>query len=356
MTLASIQSPIMVIGAGRSGSTLISRMLNAHSAIDFKGETSFLLLRLWVELWHDRFWLNWPRHVATGPRRAADGLPSMPDGELSAERARVGVLVAELLVRLLRVDREHHRVWGYKELWSGLPQYNHDWRAYDGVFPDARWVHLVRHPFDFARSCADWNGTLMTIEYLGARLSNWVSILNCHRQRQVTGRYHEMRFEDLSRDPHATLAPALDALGLDWQPAMAAVLGNKTMASNHAHENDTTSLTSDDAESLIETIPGLAGAMDSCGYLPPQHTPISAYTREESSVDLRDPEGESKDSFPPRYALEAHLHSARASLSELTGLFPEDALDSQAAADTNLLDIFRQARSILAQLNDALRQ
>lgn len=346
----------MVIGAGRSGSTLISRMLNAHSAIDFKGETSFLLLRLWVELWQDRFWLNWPRHVATGPRGAFDPLPPMPADELAAERVRVGELVAELLVRLLRIDREHHRVWGYKELWSGLPQYDHDWSAYDAVLPNARWIHLVRHPFDFARSCADWNGTVLTRDYLEARLSNWVSILVCHRQRRTTGRYHEVRFEDLAPDPEAILAPVLNALGLDWQPTIAAVLGNKTMASKHAADRDARSLTSADAEALIETIPGLAAAMDSCGYRAPPCTPLSARTQAESSVDLRDPEGERRDSFPPRYVLEAQLHAARSSVSDLANIIAEEARQSQGPLHAGLSETFRQARSILGQLSDTLRQ
>jgi len=356
MMCAPLQSPIMVIGAGRSGSTLTSRMLDAHPAIDFKGETSFLLLRLWAEVWHDRFWLNWPRQVAARPHSAAACVPTMSADELAAERARVGELVADLLVHLLAVERRHHRRWGYKELWSGLPQYNHDWSAYDAVLPGAHWLHLIRHPFEFARSCAAWNGTLMTRDYLEERLSNWVDMLACHRRRSDTGRYYEIRAEDLAQAPEAVLAPVLTALGLGWDPAIAAVLHDKAMASDHSADDDSTVLTFSDAEALVDTIPGLAGAMDSCGYVPPPRTLLAGRSRPEASVDLRDPEGEKKDSFLPRYALEAQLHYARSAVSELTAMLGQDTLDSQRPFNAELSETLHQARSLLAQLDDALKQ
>jgi hypothetical protein len=128
------------------------------------------------------------------------------------------------------------------------------------------------------------------------------------------------------------------------------------MASNHTHDDDAPSLTSEDAGALIETIPGLAGAMASCGYCPPARTLLTTRTQPESSVDLRDPEGEQKDSFPPRYGLERQLHSARSIVLELSAILAEDALDTKLPVDAELARTFRQARSILTQLANALKQ
>ena len=303
MTQSVMQSPIVVIGAGRSGSTLISRVLNAHTAIDFKGETGFLLLRLWMEVWQDRFWLNWPRHVATGPRCAADPLPPCNPDELAVERMRVGELVAELLFRLLRVEEKQHGRWGFKELWSGLPQYNHDWDAYDAVLPAAQWLHLIRHPFDFARSCADWNGTALTLDYLEARLSNWVSMLACNQLRSQTGRYDEIRLEDLMVRPEETLSPVLKAAGLSWESAMGKTLEKKTMSSCKTSHDDEVVLTTADAEVLIEKIPGLLAAMTSFDYSPPARTTLASEPRPERSVDLQGGERETHGRYLPRYCL-----------------------------------------------------
>lgn len=318
-----IQAPIVVIGAGRSGSTLLGRLLSANPALDFKGETSFLLLRLWAEVWGDRFWLNWPRHVATGPGSAADPLPALSAEALASERARVGRLVAGLLAELLGVDRGSHRLWGFKELWSGLPQYDHAWHAYDAVLPGAYWVHLVRHPFAFARSCAAWNGAGLTRDYLRDRLINWVWMLGCNRLRGATGRFVEIRFEDLIRRPAEVLQPLLDARGFHWETAMDDVLRAKTMVSRNGDGGHQTALSRDEAEILIGEIPGLDEAMASLDYLAPEHTALITDTRSESSIDLRDPEGEWREPFAPRFALEAQLHGLRSRVLQLESALQE---------------------------------
>ncbi|MEY6432693.1 sulfotransferase [Thioalkalicoccus limnaeus] len=287
-----LERPLILIGAGRSGSTLAMRLLDAHSALDFKGETSFLALRLWNEIWYDRFWLNWPRQHALGPRSAADPLPPLRPDELARERARVGRLVAGCFTELLGVDRIGHRVWGFKELWSGLPQYDHDWRAYDAIFPEASWLHLVRHPFDFARSCARWNGTLLTQAYLEDRLRNWHQMLECHRLRRSTGRYHEVRFEDLVARPRECLMPVLADLDLEWEEAMADALNARTMASSADRDDNEQRLSKRDAEALIARVPGLGAAMASLGYRPPRRTGLAVRSRPEVQIDLRDPERE----------------------------------------------------------------
>ncbi len=280
----------------------------------------------------------------------------MPPNELATERARVGKLVAEMIVRLLRVQREDRRFWGYKELWSGLSQYNHDWSAYDAVLPGAHWLHLVRHPFDFARSCAAWNGTLLTRDYLEARLSNWVDMVECNRRRIDTGRYHEIRMEDVARKPEETLDPILSELGLGWESAMTTALGKKTMASDQHTDDETASLSSNEINMLIDQIPGLAEAMNLYCYTAPQRVLLSAQTRAESSVDLRDPENEQKGAFLPRHVLEAQLHTARSALSELTGMASQGGFGPHKSIKVEPAEAFQRVRSVLAKLTEALKQ
>ena len=45
------QAPLLVIGAGRSGSSLLTGILDAHPEICFKGENLFLLPKLWQVVW-----------------------------------------------------------------------------------------------------------------------------------------------------------------------------------------------------------------------------------------------------------------------------------------------------------------
>jgi LPS sulfotransferase NodH len=53
-----LKRPIILIGTGRSGSTLLVRILNAHPDVQFEGETDFLIARLWREVWGNQFWLK----------------------------------------------------------------------------------------------------------------------------------------------------------------------------------------------------------------------------------------------------------------------------------------------------------
>ena len=130
------QQPIVLIGTGRSGSTLLTRMLDAHPAIDFKGETDFCCPALWLDVWHDRFWLNWPRQMSANARSAHAPFPEWDTDELEAERQRAALLVLDCLQGSC-VSTCSPQVWGYKELWNGSPSFRFDWEHYDCVISRA---------------------------------------------------------------------------------------------------------------------------------------------------------------------------------------------------------------------------
>ena len=209
------QAPIVIIGAGRSGSTLLARILAAHPAADVRGETNFLALRLWSLLWTDRFWLDWQRFVDAAPGSSRDAKPALPDAEAAAHQRRIGAVIAQSLAALLEI-RADARAWGFKEVWNGSASHDHPWSPYDAIFPRAVWTHIVRHPLDFARSCADWNRDEATPGYVAARLRDWAAIVRRSRDRQTAGRFVEVRYEDLVAGPRAALEPILVAAGLPW--------------------------------------------------------------------------------------------------------------------------------------------
>ena len=183
-----IQAPLLVIGSGRSGTTLLIRALNAHPDIAFLGETQFLVPRIWQEVYENCFWFNWQRQEALSPSSAHVKLPELDETEVAALRERVGHLVADLVVGLLEVPPSA-KVWGFKELWNGTGAHCYPWTSFDAAFPRATWVHLIRNPFDFAQSCAQWTQVPLDRAYLGSRLKDWVSIIRLSRLRQDTGRF-----------------------------------------------------------------------------------------------------------------------------------------------------------------------
>src|SRR5207237_8691638 len=98
------------------------------------------------------------------------------------ERERAADIVRTALAQLYRLGARAESHWGFKEIW--LPaQGPYSWLAFDYVFPQATYVHIIRHPFTYARSAADWNRIPFTLETLRSHLNAWVEYLGASRQR-----------------------------------------------------------------------------------------------------------------------------------------------------------------------------
>lgn len=263
----NLEAPIIVIGAGRSGTHLLERMLNAHPDILMYGETAFLLPRLWEEIWgksppmginENRLGVNvYPGPDPTSFQETAAQRRALPEEVRDSERHRIGRLAGATVAEALGVPSDHGGLWGYREIWNGSAAFQHDWVPYDLAFPRAFWVQIIRNPFGFARSNAAWDGIPFTASYLKQRLSDWLAMVRWNRKRRSTGRYHELRYEDLIAGPAETLSPLLRRLGLSWHEACAAQLRD------HAHRS------ANRPDFPIATLPPISGfseAMEELGY------------------------------------------------------------------------------------------
>jgi hypothetical protein len=85
-------------------------------------------------------------------------------------------------------------------------------RFLQALFPDASFVVVTRHPVPVAYATAKWRRT----EPLRTLLRHWVVAHELYRDdRERVDRLHEVRFEDLVRDPNAELARVYGFLGLE---------------------------------------------------------------------------------------------------------------------------------------------
>lgn len=262
-----LRAPLIVIGAGRSGTTLLMRALRAHPQMSFHGENDFLAPRLWAETAQNRFWHNWERQLALSPTSSAAPLPPLDPRARDGLEAQAGALVADHMARLLDV-RSQARAWGYKELWNGSAWSDRDWAVYDAIFPRARWLHLARNPFAFAASVARWNVRPLTQAHLRELLLAWTRIQAKSRERWETGRYIRLRYEDMVADPRASLTPVLDGMGLTWVEACAEVFSAKVLESVKSpfatlHRRTVR------ASDYARLVPGFLGQCEDLGYLDP---------------------------------------------------------------------------------------
>jgi hypothetical protein len=276
-------SPLVLIGAGRSGTTLFKRTIDAHPEIDFQGETDFLAYRLWKEIYGNRFWFEWRRSVDMNPHDAFFVLSQLTASEQSDFQKHCGSVVEGAFKAILGVRAGS--VWGYKEVWNGSEAYDVPWEPYNFIFPHARWVHLVRHPMSFALSCARWTRNRPDEAYLQQRLSDWVAIVKKSRMRRDTGRFHEIRYEDLTRDTRSTLTPILATLGLQWHSACELEAKRSTFETSKEERSDIFFT----VEMFGAKVPELIKLCTELNYSTtmPYPTPIVAEKTFASSYDLR---------------------------------------------------------------------
>jgi hypothetical protein len=186
--------PIFVIGAPRSGTTLLRLMLDSHPRISCGEETHFLrdlesiVGRHWELLASyglDRAW--WLRHIR----------------DLYAE------FQAEVLTRSSKAR------WAEKD-----PTYTLRLPFIAELFPDALYVHLVRDGHDVVASFRDRWGYRSAARAARTEWARYVSAARAFGAQLDASRFLELRYEGIVADPEAETRRLFAFLGETWQPAL----------------------------------------------------------------------------------------------------------------------------------------
>jgi Sulfotransferase family len=203
-----------VVGVGRSGTTLLRLMLDAHPGLTIPPETHFApeLIR------------------AAGKRRAsADGLAEivvsqrqwgdfgLDEGELRARLAALDPLDAAGALRAfyaLYAQRAGKPRWGDK-----TPIYVEHMLEIAAALPEARFVHLIRDGRDVALSRI--RRALDEPPPVDRVAKNWARrIRDARKQARRLPHYMELRYEDLVTDTEAALRRVCELIELPYDAAM----------------------------------------------------------------------------------------------------------------------------------------
>ena len=216
------EAPIIIIGNGGSGSTLLDRVLNAHPEIHMNGEMKFLVANAWAAFSAaDANTTLWTvaQHFDADPGLEAriKSTPTEFRNFLSflehEESVRRGMIMRQSVAAWFCLGESTARYWGFKEITNSGA---YEWNCYDQVFPEARWVHIIRHPLHQLRAAAQLAGEPLSRETIPGLLATWTANVEMSRRRRSTGRYHEVKYEELHAAPDRALAPLLDDLGIGW--------------------------------------------------------------------------------------------------------------------------------------------
>jgi len=210
--------PIFVVGCPRSGTTLLRMMLDAHPDVAVPPESHFI-----PQVWRAR--RRYQRGGIVNVERLMNDIRStarvrawsVPDERV---RARIDGLdrptISEVVtaVYMAYADQEGKTRWGDK-----TPGYSLDIPLLARLFPEARFVHLVRDGRDVAMSFIEVIGPKNFIEAAEV-WTHRVRIARRDGSRLGPRRFIEVRYEDLIAEPDATLGQLCSLAGVEFSPEM----------------------------------------------------------------------------------------------------------------------------------------
>jgi hypothetical protein len=212
-------APFFMVGSGRSGTTLLRLILASHSRLFIPPETYFLL-PLTAQLPADRVLTGAEvtRAVAiiTGHFRWPDmGIDAAVFASKAAALPQPTLRDVVEIIYATHLAREGKQRWGDK-----TPPYIRIVPALAGLYPEARFIHLVRDGRDVAKSfqSVGWYGPL-----LHKNTSEWCEAMAVDRRlaaSPLAGRFLKVRYEDLVRSTEEVTRGICEFLGEAYEPQM----------------------------------------------------------------------------------------------------------------------------------------
>ncbi|MCM2311079.1 MAG: sulfotransferase [Steroidobacteraceae bacterium] len=190
------KTPIFIVGLPRTGTTLTERILASHSQVESLGETLFLQMVLRRVSGVPGVEGMTPEIITAAARQ---DIGHIADGYLNAVRYRLGT-------RPLFIEKFPENIF-----YLGFAA-----KAY----PDARLVHLRRHPMDacFAMYKQSFFRYAYTLENVGRYYAAYDRLAR-HWRAVLGERLVEVDYEALVGEPEPRTRQLLARLGLEFEPA-----------------------------------------------------------------------------------------------------------------------------------------
>ena len=204
--------PFFIVGSARSGTTFLRLTLNAHPEVAVPPESRFIteLDPGGAEIEVDAFLGRLSAHK----RFAAWGLP------ISAVRAELhGLERTSYATGIGAAYRAYARRQGKSRWGDKTPRYVEHIPEINRLFPDARFIHLIRDGRDVALSYADVDFGPKNVARAARLWANRVEA-GVRDGRPLGDRYLEVHYTDLTEDTEGTLKDICALIELDFDPVM----------------------------------------------------------------------------------------------------------------------------------------
>jgi hypothetical protein len=203
----STEDPIVIGGSGRSGTTLLSVILNAHSMVSCGPEFGLLSNRDF-SLEHCVEYLGFDKGFVT-------------------RLARQTSCRVHFLEEILREEKKQK---GISVLATKYPPYVFELPTIFAAFPNAKFIYMHRDGRDVAVSVRENQAVMGPIHgaaydkdglwSIQTCAQNWRTYVNAYRPYQHDSRCHAIRYEELVCNPEATIRRMCAFLGLPWEDGL----------------------------------------------------------------------------------------------------------------------------------------
>jgi hypothetical protein len=206
-----------LVGCGRSGTTLLRAMFDAHADVCVPDEVAFVVRYARP---HRAMQYGWPRRFDAG--RCVElivGDSSFRRWPITAEDARAAVhetvptSFADTIRTLYALVAAHR---GKPRYADKTPMHVLHLPRLARLFPEARFVHVIRDGRDVARSYQSVEWGPSTAEEAALRWRRSVAHGRRSGARLGAGRYREIRYEQLVTEPEPVLRELCRFFELDW--------------------------------------------------------------------------------------------------------------------------------------------
>ncbi len=211
------RAPVMILGHGRSGTSILSRLFRNYLGVAFGTESQFIvryfrMLGRYGDLHDDRNLSRLVRHITTERwfrRSRKFGFETTPEAILEDVRERTyrGVLDAVFLQLAKQLGMAR---WGDK-----APDYALDLDVIGGLFPDAQYVHIVRDGRDVALSVMEMPWGANNLFTAAVRWKQSVRLIDDFLARLPERQRLTITYEGLLSDPVGTFSQIIPFLDID---------------------------------------------------------------------------------------------------------------------------------------------
>jgi len=191
-------------------------MLDSHPELAIPGESHFI-----PELWESVRGQHWNRRRARKVLKALRAHPRFEKWGLSEEDTRGALESATGFADGMRgLYAAYARAHGKRRYGDKTPDYVDRVSMLAAIFPEARFVHLIRDGRDVALSLVD---VPFGPDTLPDAAAYWAAKVRAGRRAGAglgPDRYLEVRYEALVRQSESSLKDVCRFIGLDFDPAM----------------------------------------------------------------------------------------------------------------------------------------